>query len=131
MVRIGTVAAAIGVVAGAWVFAAVYLGYLGHQACSGSGCSPTTLVGTVTEALGIVLALDSFVCLVGPRRIFYASAFLSAILGGAVLLGPADTTALIVTLALTFGEFVLSLLAARQGTGMSEQQNPMNLPVFG
>lgn len=122
-----------GILAGLWTVAVSYLDGRLHT-CPATGCPPSGsgLWDVVVPALSVVLILDSFVCLVGPRRVFYASAALSGVLAASVLLGPSlETMVLYVTLGLLSVEFVLSIIAARWETKVSEQSHPMNLPVFG
>lgn len=87
----------------------------------------------VTLALGVVLAADSLVALVGPRRIFYSSALLSALLAGSDWIGSGSTTstAILLTVAAAAVTLVLAIVAARFEPEVSEQSHPMNLPVFG
>ena len=88
---------------------------------------------TLTLALAVALFFDSFVAFVGPKRIFYSSALLSALLAGSELVGsgPAATPVTFLTIAMAAVTLALSMLAARLETAVSEQSNPMNLPVFG
>lgn len=98
------------------------------------------VVVTLVEALGIILILDCALALVGPRFTFYAAAFLSLLVAAAMALYPfgmetvanptlsAGSSADLILAAATL---VLSLLAARSRTPVSEQSHPMNLPVFG
>jgi Na+/melibiose symporter-like transporter len=83
--------------------------------------------------VAIILVLDSLVALVGPKRIFYVSALLSALLTGSEWLGSgADVTAVkVLTIAMACVTLVLSVVAARLEPRVSEQSHPMNLPVFG
>lgn len=88
---------------------------------------------TLALALAIALVLDSFVVLVGPKRIFYVSALLSALLAGSEWFGSGSdaTVVSVLTIATAGATLVLSIVAARFEPEISEQSNPMNLPVFG
>ncbi len=113
-----------------------YPSFVYPEVCNQGLCTAVSgWVPMVSGALGILLAFDSAICLVGPRKAFYGVTAVSLLI--AVLLvmveavrganGPFFWT----TLALTMSATVLSFLAARTKTAMSEQSNPMNLPVFG
>ena len=133
MVRIGTAAAAFGVLTGLWTIAAFYLDGVAHT-CPSTGCPQTgpALWGIVVLALSAVLVVDSLVCFVGPRRVFYASALLSAVLAVSVFLSSSfEDVVVYATLGLLGVSFVVSVVAARWETKVSEQSHPMNLPVFG
>ena len=85
-----------------------------------------------TVALAIVLVFDSFVALVGPRRVFYSSAFLSALLAASEWIGSGSgAAATLLTIAAAGATLCLSVVAARFEPQVSEQSHPMNLPVFG
>jgi len=69
----------------------------------------------------------------GPRFLFYISALAGASIDVIEIL---NFTALVswwayVTVALATASLILGILAVRQRSGVSEQANPMNLPVFG
>ena len=88
---------------------------------------------TVTLALAILLVLDSFIAIVGPKRMFYASALLSALLAWSEWIGSDSgaTVASVLAIAMACVTLVLSVVAARFEPKVSEQSHPMNLPVFG
>lgn len=117
MVRFPTVAALLGVFTGLWVLLATY--GLGEN------------WGWLAPTFGIVLTVDSLFCLVGPRRIFYASAVLALLVAASAVLYSSLNTIVILTLGLAVVVAVSAVMAARRQTRMSEQSNPMNLPVFG
>jgi len=85
------------------------------------------------SALGIVLVLDSLVCLYGVNVAFAGAAVVSAVLVFTCLIGwgGAYTGLKLVTLLIAVLNIVLSTMAFRSSTGLPEQANPMNLPVFG
>jgi hypothetical protein len=84
-------------------------------------------------ALGIVLVIDSLVCFRGVLEAFYASVVLAivaalGILSWGVSLGSAGfaVTALLAVLTV-----ILDALGARRKTSFTEEDHPLNLPVFG
>ena len=90
-------------------------------------------MGLLSLGFSILLVLSSLSVVVIGRFGFYAVAFLAASIdvveavgSPGVATGPLFLTFLLATLAL-----ILSVLATRAGTGVSEQAHPMNLPVFG
>ncbi len=90
----------------------------------------------MTSAFAVVLMVDSLACLIAPRKAFYASALLGAVLAaligyGGVYSGTLFDVSVIVGLVLAALTVVLGLAAARSRGSVSEQQHPMNLPVFG
>ncbi len=84
-------------------------------------------------ALAVVLIVDSLVALVGPKRIFYSSALLSALLAGSEWIGSGSgaAAATLLVVAAAGATLALSVVAARFEPQVSEQSHPMNLPVFG
>jgi len=88
---------------------------------------------TLTLALAAVLVLDSIVAFVGPSRIFYSTALVSALLAGSEWVGGGSdaSTAILLSVVMGGATLVLSVGAARFEPKVSEQSNPMNLPVFG
>ena len=132
MVNIRTVAASVGMVAGGWTLLGSYFGGIG-RACGGQAlCVPTPPPNLYVVGIAALLLLNSVVCMLGPSKLFYASAGLAILLAGSVFLQSAlsDTTVL-TALGLATLTAVLSLVAATRRTEVSEQANPMNLPVFG
>jgi hypothetical protein len=92
-------------------------------------------VSILLGALGILLLFDSALSLVGPRRAFYGETIVSGLIALVLVSVEAfrtvDASFLLAALVLSVATVVLSLLAARTRAGLSEQSNPMNLPVFG
>jgi hypothetical protein len=134
MVRVGTIAAAVGVLTGL-LNVVEYL-----QACRGvtSLCpalstAPPGLDGTITLGLAVLLILNSLACFIGPRRIFYGITVLGLAIDLVVGVNSSAIApgSLYLTLGLATLAAVLGVMAARQRTGVSEQSHPMNLPVFG
>jgi len=83
--------------------------------------------------LAIILVVVSLATFVGPAAIFYVSAVLSLAIEAiellnysSIALGDFCVTVILVTLSLG-----MSVAAARHRTAVSEEANPMNLPVFG
>lgn len=119
MVKLATVAVALGIVAGSWVILMLGFGSL-------------TTWSPVVLAVAVLLVLGSILSLVGPKKVFYGSALLSAAQAGVLSLESNLTDFFtLVALGLSGGTFLLCILAARWETKVSEQSNPMNLPVFG
>ncbi len=129
MGRIQTVAALVGAAAGALAIAGVYLFGVGRH-CGVISCINSTFATDVDQGVAVVLVLASAVSFVGPKKVFYASAALCAVLA-VLILGSDLTPPVLLTVTLTAGAFVLNVVAARWETKVSEQSNPMNLPVFG
>jgi uncharacterized membrane protein YjdF len=117
LVRLITVAAWLGVVTGIWVIIAAYVA--GEQWY------------WVTPALAVVLVLASLICMIGPRKAFYAPAGLAFLLMVSTALGSARDLLEILTLGLGVVLLVVAVIAARREDRVSEQSHPMNLPVFG
>ncbi len=136
MARFATVAAALGLATGLWSAAAVFLGVFGRtpNLCLAPGlidCSRVTFAATAVEALGIVLVIDSLLCFVGPKKLFYTSAGISILMAAFAFVTPGDSLVVAATLGLALVESALCLVAARREPSVSEQSHPMNLPVFG
>ncbi len=86
----------------------------------------------IALVLAVLLALDSLVAFLGPRRVFYSTAVLSAALAAFEAGGATEgAVALVAVVALCALAVALCLLAAKREGRMPEQSNPMNLPVFG
>jgi hypothetical protein len=117
LVRFATIAALLGAFTGIWV---LLLNYGAAEAWS--------WLSTVA-ALSLVIA--SLISLFSPRIVFYASALLAIVLDGSLVVGSALNLVAILTLALGAVAFATALVAARREGRVSEQSNPMNLPVFG
>lgn len=78
------------------------------------------------------LLVDSLLCVYGVRYAFPVAAVLSAaVVADALLLFPAFDYQELAVLTLSLIALALSLLAFRSTSQLSEQANPMNLPVFG
>ncbi|MDE1852152.1 MAG: hypothetical protein KGI38_00175 [Thaumarchaeota archaeon] len=124
MDSVGKIAAWLGVVTGAWIVLGAYLGQGGTMVVSHWG--------SLTQVLGVILAVASILSMVGPRKVFYFSALVSVLVVASigVALSGLDTTA-ILTVGLALVNLVLDIVAARRETRVSEQSHPMNLPVFG
>lgn len=87
----------------------------------------------ILTVLGVALILDSLACLYGANLAFAVAAVVSAALAvaGVVWWGSGYTGIQWTTLSFAMADVVLSALAFRSSTGLSEEANPMNLPVFG
>jgi hypothetical protein len=134
LARTGTVAAALGVIAGIWSLYAYYFITYGPT-CIGRcfAGAPSGASGTATVALAIALILFSFAEFVGPRSLFYLSALLGLAIDALEGISYASimTAAFIVTVTLVTLSLAFNVLAARRKSVVSEQSHPMNLPVFG
>jgi hypothetical protein len=82
--------------------------------------------------LGVVLLIDAVVCVYGARFAFYGSLVISflVIVVDSVVGSPQSGPQLLV-LSLSLLTILTSIIALRSQSGISEQANPMNLPVFG
>jgi hypothetical protein len=140
MARIQTVATVVGVAAGALTIGGVYLFGVG-QACGGGFFPPSVALSCpafsvfspwpeIVQAVAAVLILVSLVSYIGPRKFFYGSAVLSALLAILVQESVLNPSVLF-TFGLAIAAVVLCVVAARWEARVSEQSNPMNLPVFG
>ena len=131
MSRFATLTAALGALTALWTIAGVYLGLLVHRTCFGLVTCVSSGQGWVAQAFAVLLLAISGLCLVGPKSLFYLSALFSALIAGLVYLETDPTVVAEVSLLLYAATLILSTVAARRVGSMSEQSNPMNLPVFG
>ena len=131
MAKFATLTIALGVVSAAWTILGVSLGFLVHRTCFGIDVCTSSDMGWVVQLLAVVLLVVSAICFIGPKSLFYLSAFFTAILGVSAYLTTDMTGILQLTLLLYAASLVLSVVAARRQAMVSEQSHPMNLPVFG
>jgi hypothetical protein len=84
-------------------------------------------------AVGVTLAIDSLVSFAGIRASFVVAAVLSAAALAIVAIqwGTYQSAESGTALGLSALSVVVDLVASRPAKGLSEQSNPMNLPVFG
>lgn len=135
MAGIRSAAVTVGIINGAWgIVAGLYWRSLFQTPLMSSGINmvlPATDV--VISVVGLFLILVSLVCLVGPSNLLYASAVVSiAMVGAEFVTGVSfDTTGLIVSLFLMAATVVLDVAAATRKQYVSEENHPLNLPVFG
>ncbi len=135
--KVGTIAGVLGVIVGVWTaLGATVL----NSDLYGARCNPTTCTALPSPflifllgAFGVILAIDSILALVGPRIALYGEAVVAAIVALLFFLVQAAMNQ-----PAFWGSFLLSILAlalavaaGRKKSGISEQANPMNLPVFG
>lgn len=130
MTKVGVAAAGFGILTGTWSIAGDYFHTFGY-ACYVQNCVHNSIADTLVLSLSILLVIGSLLGLVGPRKVFYASALLSALLGVYVFVISVPTVFPLTAVGLAGVTFVLSIVAARWETRVSEQSHPMNLPVFG
>jgi len=134
LARLGTAAALVGVVAGLWNIWAHFQVCNGlNGVCPAQQAAPTGGEGSIVLALAVVLVVVSLATYVGPAVLFYVSAAVSLIIDAIEVLnyssiGPGNAYVTVILVTLSLG---LSVAAARHRTAVSEQANPMNLPVFG
>ena len=134
--RAAGAASALGVAAGAWALACVSTFSTGafRPYCPGLSCSsvPDWLLGVVGLVAAALLSA-SVGGAIGPRRVLYAEALLAALLVVGLGLSSRwmDADYLWVGICLAVAAAGLSFVGGASRYGMSEQANPMNLPVFG
>jgi hypothetical protein len=132
MALLRRVAAAVGVLAGAWAVVLSW-GVGPSEVCPAGGCPFPVLQGLV-PVLGVLLILDSLVCFVGLRSAFQVGGALAAVIAAIALAYWAGQTGggyWAVLVVLSLASLILDLLAQRPSRQLREQANPMNLPVFG
>lgn len=107
----------------AWLYSAKIFGV---NLSAGSG-------GIWIPIVAVLLVLDSLVSFAGFRTAFYASVALSVLLlldillFGAVIASAAFAASALLALATV----ILGIIAARMRPRVSEENHPLNLPVFG
>jgi len=81
---------------------------------------------------GVLLLIVSLLCVYGVHYAFPVAAILSAVLAAVapLLLSPSSSQE-VALVALSLLSLVVSIVAFRSKSMISEQANPMNLPVFG
>lgn len=100
--------------------------------CSAGSC-PYPSFQTVIPIVGILLVIDGIVCFVGFRQAFPVGVIFSVLTVALVVVGwgsqiNAEAASVVVAALIAL---VLNIAAVRSRGAMSEQGNPMNLPVFG
>jgi hypothetical protein len=134
MKRTAKLAGGLNVVSGAWAVALDFL-FPNTSACPLNGCPiATSAVKITVPILGIMLLVDGLVGLYGLRLAFSLGGILSAVIGAIVLYEWAGQNPGAVATGLVVVSFlgvIADLLAINARGGLSEQANPMNLPVFG
>lgn len=123
------VAAAASLLDGAWTVAA---GAFWRQ-IFGTSSRVHSADNIILLALGIVLVIDSLVCFRGVLEAFYASFVLAivaalGVVSWGVNLGSAG---FVVTALLAAVTVIVVALGARRKTRFTEEDHPLNLPVFG
>ena len=128
MVGVRVVAAVVSLLNGAWgIVAGVYSNQLfGSQLSKAGGDIWIPIVS-------VLLVLDSVACLAGLRTAFYVSAALSILLIADFLLFGAAlaSTAFVASAILGLVTIVMDAFAVRHRELVSEENHPLNLPVFG
>jgi hypothetical protein len=127
-------AGGLNIVSGALAIA-LYFVFPSASTCPVNGCSiATSAVKIVIPLLGIMLLVDGLVGLYGLRLAFSLGGIFSAVIGVIVLYEWAGRNPGEVATGLAVVSFlavIANLLAISARGGLSEQTNPMNLPVFG
>lgn len=126
MARLRTVAATVSLVEGAWGLVLAFGGGALSEIPRSTGWSETALAAIV-----IVLVIDSLVCVVGLAWAFYVSALLSVVALPFIPGGPGLGALFLGSLLLALVTVILDVVAARRKEFISEQNHPLNLPVFG
>jgi hypothetical protein len=141
--KLRTVAAALSLVNGAWsiTVGAYWNQIFGAELGSDLGCAGScSLFGVahIVLVLGVILLVDSLVCFLAFSRAFYVSALLSGVVLFLVLVSVAAGWHLWASypsapfsIVLGIVTIVLDVVAARRKTYVSEENHPLNLPVFG
>ncbi len=128
MAGVRIVAAVVSLLNGVWgVVAGIYPKQVfGVQSLTGSG-------DFWLLAVGALLVLGSMACFVGLQTAYYVSAALAILLVVDMLLFGAPISDLGFILSALFGliTVVLDLIATRRKPIVSEENHPLNLPVFG
>lgn len=90
-------------------------------------------MAAVILIFGAILFGDSLACFIGVRRAFQVAAADAAALLASFFLSPnaLGVATSLVAIALSLVTLALSVVASRSPGKLSEQTNPMNLPVFG
>lgn len=138
-------AGAVVLIEGIWAAHVALTDYLTvAMACPFNGCPGAAVGGVLGDAvmvLGVLLILDGAVGVWGARSAYWGGVALSAaFLAGMAYVAWADSAYSFLSYAVRDAEIGVALalvalavnvLATRAGGGISEQANPMNLPVFG
>lgn len=116
---------------GVWATVASW-GFGASNMCPATGC-PMPALQEAVPFMGILLILVSFASIIGPRAVFTLGGAVSALVAAITLYNWAgqssDAFAALTVLSLL--SLIFSLLALRSRRSLTEQANPMNLPVFG
>jgi len=116
---------------GAWALASSWL-YGPASVCTPHACV-AFLPQVLLPYLGAIVIIVAAVSFLGLRSAFALGGALSAILAvaGALVAAKALSDAGVILVLLAAGSAALSFWAFRHRDILSEQANPMNLPVFG
>ena len=101
--------------------------------CPSGGC-PVSILQAAVPYIGVLLVLDALVCFIGLRSAHFVGGALSAAIAAVIAFnwaGQAGGEAWASLVVLSLVSVMLDILAVRRRSQMSEQANPMNLPVFG
>jgi uncharacterized membrane protein len=142
--KLRTVAAALSLINGIWIIAVgAYWNQLFSLELGDITCAGSCLFGVdhIVLVLGAILLVDSLVCFLAFSRAFYISAALSVLVLFFVLFSVwaailsiqawENYPAIPVSILLGIATMVLDVIAANRKTYVSEENHPLNLPVFG
>jgi len=135
MVSRARVAAMSNVLVGAWALALVWV-FPSAYACPNGGCPASlTILPVLMLLLGALLVADGLACFAEFRAAFYAGGILSVAMTASVLYQWAGAAppnlGFVVLPAISLLAVIADILAIKSRRKLAEQQNPMNLPVFG
>ena len=122
--------------AGSWASFVAYYGTNSVSPCLPFSTCIVELQGEMQGALfivGAVLALDALVSFAGIRVSFIVGSVLSTVILAIIAFqwGTYSDTDAIAAIVLSLLAVVADVVASRPARALSEQSNPMNLPVFG
>ena len=132
--RLSTVTALVGVVAGLWNIWAYFQECRGVTSlCPSLQPAPTGTEGTVVLGLAVVLVLVSLATFIGPTVLFFLSAVAGVAIDALVMVSYSSIArgSFLVTVILMTVSVVLDVVSAMHKTSVLEQSHPMNLPIFG
>ncbi len=126
------IAAIISLITSIWAIVAVVSGLSLLSLPTGNLVGGSTLAAVIL-IFGAILFGDSLACFVGVTRAFQVAAADAAALLVSFFLSPnaLGVTTSLVAIALSLVTLAFGVAASRSPGKLSEQTNPMNLPVFG
>lgn len=136
MVAARPLAGLLGILSSAW---GLFMGlFLKEFVGTNIGGQPPPVPGSIEIILvSALLLITSLVCFVGFKLALYLSGVIAAVLIARVYISYATSSSgvspfdFLVATALCVATIVLDILAARHKVAVSEENHPLNLPVFG